>query len=64
MHPIVFALPAVIVGGIVALVAAARKAERKRNEAMALAGQTIGFSWEPGGDPELLRALADLPLFR
>lgn len=63
MHPITFALPALVAGAVAAIVVAMVRAERRRTEAMELASHTIGFVHEPTGDLDLLRALADLPLF-
>ena len=52
---------AILVG--IALVVRGIRREKKRTEAMEQASQSLGFTFEPVGDLDLLRAVADLPLF-
>ena len=59
--------PVLIVVGIVALTGGliywGLQIEKKRTEALRLACQTMGFSFEEKGDLDQLRSFGDLPLF-
>ncbi|HSK10273.1 MAG TPA: hypothetical protein VK911_11915 [Vicinamibacterales bacterium] len=63
MNPIIFTVPVAVGLGMAGLVVAYIRAERRRNEGMARASETIGFAFTPKGDPGELKARADLPLF-
>jgi hypothetical protein len=53
-----------VIGALVVVgVAAAAYAEKRRREALQQVADTMGLSFLPGGDPNLLAALALLPLF-
>ena len=49
-----------LVGGIIAVSA---KLERQRTEALSTAAQTMGFTFEPAGDLEVLKGFGDLPIY-
>lgn len=63
MNPVVLVLSVVAGFGVVTLVVALVRAERKRGEAMAYATQALGFRYQAEEELERLRATADLPLF-
>jgi hypothetical protein len=63
MNPLIFTVPVAVGLGVAALIVASIRGERRRNEAMARASETIGFAFAPKGHPGDLKALADLPLF-
>ncbi len=50
-----------LVGGIIAWVA---KKERERTEQLAALAQTLGFTFEPTADLEVMKGFGDLPLYR
>lgn len=58
-------IPLLLLGGAAlgAVIVGFARAERKRTEALAQAAATLGLVFEPRGDLDLLRAIADLPLF-
>lgn len=49
-----------LIGGIFVV---SKRLEQQRTEALAAASQAMGFTFEPAGDLDALKALGDLPLY-
>ncbi len=60
-------VPFIAVAGVLALIVVifvvSKGLEEHRTEALASASQTMGFTFEPEGDLEVMRGLGDLPLY-